>query len=340
MLVVSFSFQLRAIQLDTLGNPIITEIDTTICYGAWFEIYSEPGIYIDTFIINPTCDSIRILNLSFHEQNEATTAYTCDSEDQGIYYVIHIDQNGCDSLVIHEPFPEPSENLVQTYTFCEGEIFVTDEGLEIDSSGSYEVVISEVGPCQSTLTYIVTFLPLGPPVSDTICTNEDYTPGTYDLTGPGCSEGLTLVVLPIVDEEYSSVEFCLGDTIQWNNQLLTESGIYENVETSTDGCTTDKIELTELPAADCVSSLDKLEASSQFYLYPNPVSSTLHLKSNLSDNRQKEIRIFDALGQLVSTTVTEQNGVQVSTDDLLTGSYSIRVKLEGGKTQILRFIKQ
>ncbi|MEP6645590.1 MAG: hypothetical protein ABJC12_00755, partial [Saprospiraceae bacterium] len=59
---------------------IVSEINQTICEGEQFEGYTTQGMYIDTFITNGGCDSVRTLHLSV-----ASCPAACGSSTTGIF---------------------------------------------------------------------------------------------------------------------------------------------------------------------------------------------------------------------------------------------------------------
>ena len=57
-------YGLSPVELCLFVDTIFTTIDTTICAGELFEGYGMTGIFIDTFLLDNGCDSIRIIHLA------------------------------------------------------------------------------------------------------------------------------------------------------------------------------------------------------------------------------------------------------------------------------------
>ncbi|WP_299334410.1 T9SS type A sorting domain-containing protein [uncultured Psychroserpens sp.] len=86
-------------------------------------------------------------------------------------------------------------------------------------------------------------------------------------------------------------------------------------------------------------SVDDLEASSSFSLYPNPTNSVLHIElTNSASGLQYEV--FDILGkQIISKSLDTNSPSQIDVSDWNSGLYLIRIS-NGDKAETKRFIKQ
>ena len=87
-----------------------------------------------------------------------------------------------------------------------------------------------------------------------------------------------------------------------------------------------------------VISIDNRTANIQFSLYPNPVSNYFNLDLNGSEGTAS---LYSIEGKLISTNTfnSSEKTIQISTDKLPSGIYSLVIVSEGS-TQIIKVIKQ
>lgn len=74
---------------------------------------------------------------------------------------------------------------------------------------------------------------------------------------------------------------------------------------------------------------EQLAAAMEMQLYPNPAKDRITLQFDSYNTGKKHIRICDALGQLVKETSTADNITEVSTFELNSGIYFVRVTVQG-----------
>ncbi len=80
-------------------------------------------------------------------------------------------------------------------------------------------------------------------------------------------------------------------------------------------------------------------APAKIEVFPNPATDILMVQSNLLADPNAEILIFDALGQLVQTSLADgKNGSSVDVSQLQAGFYTLQIKA-GAQTNVVRFYK-
>ena len=162
----NFRIYRRALHEDEITAMChITEVSMTICEGDEYHGYDVSGIYVDNFISEDGCDSIRLLNLDVYpNHNVFLEAVICLGEEfegyfqTGTYEDAFLTEEGCDSIrVLSLTVEEPSEHLLAK-TICRGASFAgyTETGVYIDS-------FSSTMPCDSIrildLTVTGVFIP-------------------------------------------------------------------------------------------------------------------------------------------------------------------------------------
>ncbi len=89
-----------------------------------------------------------------------------------------------------------------------------------------------------------------------------------------------------------------------------------------------------------VSDICKNKTEFEFDIFPNPATSILSIKSDNSDEMNKEITITDAIGKVVlKTQINDLNASQININELSEGVYFISV-ISGDKKMVKKFVKQ
>lgn len=338
MWILICGLQLSASAVDTLTTPITIAIDTTICSGGDYEGYFQEGTHIDTFLTDSGCDSIRTLNLGFHEPIRINRD-TCIIEGNpipGIFETVFIDENGCDAILTYIVTVIPAA-VVTNVSLCEGESFVLPDGTVIDSSGQYTIVAS--GDCMSAEILNVTFLPYVEATQDTICANSDFEAGTYNLPGVGCGGDLMLLVLPVPDNILIREEICEGDTVVVNGIPYSEAGTFGTALTADNGCTyIETIDINVIPLSECLDAVDQLDKNIKMVVYPNPVSTILSIDLDSKGEALKDVTIYNEQGQIIKSL--KATGLHINVEDLSAGLYYLEVNLGDSYRPMVKFIKQ
>jgi len=269
-----------------INDTIESFIATSICEGEQYEGYSETGIYIDSFVSQSGCDSVRTLDLVLNNNDFTNeTVEICFNETYQGYSIAgsYIDtfQNilGCDSIRwLNLSVLKPEIEL--DVTICEGE-----EYLGYTLSGSYDQILPGSGnSCDTSFHLTLSVLQeIFTSISLTICEGSDYMGytssgayiDTFQFSG-GC-DSIRLLELFIASEIITGLatEICMGD----NFQGYTESGFYTDTFQSVWGCDSIwNLDLTVTPVESIVEiqlcSGGQFENYDQAGLYTDTIPST------------------------------------------------------------------
>ena len=206
----------------------------------------------------------------------------------------------------------PNPEITVSGENCEGEIqtldlgsnytsilWTTDEtttSIEVTNSGEYGVTVAN-GTCLGSTTVQVDFIAITIP-SITVNTN------TMFCDQSGVSYQWYLNGQPIANA---------------NGQFYTatQSGFY-SVEIQTQGCTAQSSILNFI-----YQSIDDIE-SDLISVYPNPTSGHFSIRSNM--NGIAYIQLFDAKGDLVYSTSSSSNLVEINVSQFASGLYQLVIQ--------------
>lgn len=245
--------------LDTLQ----TVVNRTICDGESIAFNGEArttsGTYRDTLQAANGCDQFVILNLTVlgtsaavvNEQICAGETYLFNNQaltSTGRYEAAFQSSNGCDSLVVLDL--EVTEMLQTTInqTICEGSSYLF-EGQELASPGTFQATLTSFKGCDSLITLNLQVSDrFETELNEQICEGDQFdfnnqsltTSGVYEETfvaTNGCDSlvRLNLVVGTPVSSQIQQ-EICRGDSYVFNNQFLTEEGVYLDTLNTVNGC--------------------------------------------------------------------------------------------------------
>ncbi len=201
------------IQLNLFYNvPYTTITQAAICSGESFvfngNLYSSGGVYVETIHPASGCDSNFILALTvFPGYYQDQTAYLCAGDTlewqgniltaAGIYYDSLQSINGCDSVVmINLDVQSPYQTQLEA-SICAGESF-NFNGTLLTETGVYTDSLQTVNGCDSNLVLTLTVFP------------EYYQTQTASV--------------------------CMGDSLEWQGEILTETGVFYDTLLSMTGC--------------------------------------------------------------------------------------------------------
>lgn len=241
--------------LDLTVNPTVKEEEyATICEGDSYpwrgNTYRETDSYYDFFTTEKGCDSAYVLHLTvlptyFHKDKD----YICGGENyvwQGEIYTeagtytktLQATIGGCDSIVELTLGVADNYYFEEEYSTCEGSVY-SWHNREIKETGVYWDSLLSVYGCDSIYKLTITFNPTYHFVTrDTICQGQTYPwrDSLYAIEGVYYDQlatihecdslyELRLTVLPVY-HVYDTIVFCHGESVEWNQLVLTEEGTY------------------------------------------------------------------------------------------------------------------
>jgi hypothetical protein len=345
----------NAVEIDVLPVSTYT-LTQIICFGDSLDGYNATGTYTDTFTSVSGCDSIRFLNLTVRAADMDTLYQTiCNGtsylgyNQTGIYTNHFTDQNGCDSArtlnltvsafitsnlsaVICPDTNYYGHDATGTYvdTFSTGggcdsirtlnltvltasalDTTIMLSGCEGDTlngytaSGNYVTHLTSVGGCDSIVTFQVTLYPVTPtPVimqfGDTLVTAPGY---TYQWFQNGLPVGSDTSIL-----------------------IINSSGTYTVFISAGSECGS-----TSAPFQAHGAGIQNIAQQVLFNVFPNPSAGIFNVSiENAVSQQPLELRIYDALGQLImQTAVLVEKGkyiIPLNISNQPRGIYLVRAK--------------
>ena len=204
------------VYLELTVNPSYNQtFDTTVCdHFVWNDVtYTESDVLTYTYILATGCDSTVTYNLTVNP-----------------IYNITIDTTVCDQFVWNDVTYTESALLSHTYTLpttCDSTVNIN---LTVNHSVTENLTLTV---CQSELPYTWRDKSFG---TETTVGEHQF---TYEMvTAQGCDSivNLTLIVNPNNEYYDNPVSFCEGGSYTWNNQVITESGLYTDTVDNEFGC--------------------------------------------------------------------------------------------------------
>jgi len=117
----------------------------------------------------------------------------------------------------------------------------------------------------------------------------------------------------------------------WENHEYTESGVYTQTYTTTEGC--DSILVLQLHTIPDTTGICLTKRNS-IYVYPNPTSGIIHVDGDMVE----QINVYDATGRLCASH-SGSNETDLFAN-LPAGNYLMKVRLLDGTEASLRVIRQ
>ena len=249
--------------------------DATICANETYvfdgDSLDQAGTYTAIFTGANGCDSTVVLTLNvLPVQTSSLDATTCagtdyvfngDSLDQsGVYTATLTSLNGCDSIVTLHLTVLPTHDSTITAVTCANEPYLF-HGQVLTVAGSYPFVVEGSNGCDSTVTLVLTVLPVAQTtIAASVCAGETYeyagdtltASGTYAYIFPalnGCDSTITiqLTVRPLLSS-LTTVTLCQGLSFVFDGDTLTTAGIYTATIPGTNGCdSTATLDLSFVP---------------------------------------------------------------------------------------------
>jgi gliding motility-associated-like protein len=240
-----------------------SSVNADICNGDTYDflgrILNVSGTYLDTIRNYQGCDSVVTLNLAVNPVQETILDVTiCEGEiysfigealtTTGNYTRVLSTYLNCDSTVYLTLTVLPRSFSTINTEICEG-IFFDFNGFSYGNTGIYFDTLTNFLGCDSIITLDLNVLPrqrVG--IEGFICDNEgyDFNGVVYNQSGNfvdtlpdinGCDSIITLslTVYPTYVLSVSD-SFCTGEIYPFDNELLTQGGIYNATLRSQFGC--------------------------------------------------------------------------------------------------------
>lgn len=238
-------------------------IEETICGGESFEIeensFTEAGAYQVNLTSSEGCDSTINLTLNVLENSSSSIeAFICPGTDvdigeesfdaTGMYEVVLMAANGCDSIVSLDLVVLESSATSATDVICPGEVYEIGDAT-FSMPGTYQVTLVALNGCDSLVNLTLeAATPAEGDFTDQICEGGTYSIGGQVLDAPGLYEviltaangcdsilNLTLVESQVLNEEVVAT-VCDGESFPVGEMMFSEAGTYEVMLQSQFGC--------------------------------------------------------------------------------------------------------
>ena len=309
--------------------PVSTfEQTITICQGESYpvgtSIYNTSGVYTDVLTNSNGCDSTVTTNLFVETINISNTSVSiCGGDtynfngsiynESGTYIATLTGASGCDSLATLFLTVLPSPTSSESVTICSGQSY-SFGSQTLTTSGTYQELYTAANGCDSIRTLYLTVNPiLDNDVMATICQGQSYAFGSQQLssagvytenytTAQGCDSLVTLYLF--VDDPVSfntDTTLCLGETLIFGTQSISESGIYTEVFDDPLGC--DSIVTIEVAFIDCQGPFE----ISNIVTPNNDGQNDTWKISDYTQISGCTVTIYNRWGQPVYTTKDYQN---------------------------------
>ena len=222
-------------------------------------VYTNSGVYQQTFTAANGCDSVVTLNLTINRTvTKQISAVACNSytwnestyTTSGEYQQTFTAANGCDSVVTLNLTINRSKDTTIYATACNS---YTWNDSTYTTTGVYQQTLTASNNCDSTVTLHLTVnYSVTVPLTSQVCAGTRYqengfdtlftTPGTYVLTNYATSQygcdsttNLTLTVNPTYNYSINTM-ICAGATYMFNGEPLTTAGTHVANLHTVSGC--------------------------------------------------------------------------------------------------------
>jgi hypothetical protein len=279
-----------------------TYVDTLSCTGSFTfngETYTASGSYVQAYTNAAGCDSSFYLTVAVGSSSSSSiTASACDFyqsgqayyQASGVYTEYYINTTGCDSVVTLDLTIEPSASDYLEFTDCDTVVFA---GNTYTSSGLISLYYTAANGCDSIVTLNINIIATDTSVvlSGSELTSQAF--GQVDLqwvTCPGYDPIPGATQTTFTPEESGSYAV-----------IMVEAGCAD-----TSGCHT--VIITGLA--------DQAFAAGAIKVFPNPAEDKLNIQLPDELSGISEVRLYDAIGQLVTNRAIGPGGSHNATIDV------------------------
>ncbi|MES2616368.1 MAG: gliding motility-associated C-terminal domain-containing protein [Bacteroidota bacterium] len=288
-------------------------------YSIGKRIYTQAGVFKDTFVNYRGCDSIVSTTLVvkpislFTQTIEICTGQFFDVgtkryNTSGTYSDTFVNHQGCDSVVTTQLEVKPNSYFSQAFVVCPGQS-VTAAGKTYTVPGNYKDTLINYRGCDSIISTQFAFYPLSATVQNiSKCFGTSYTIGihTYNATGVyrdtltgyrGCdSVVITALDIKAQNTQIRAVEICPNDSFSMGNKTYTKQGIYSDTFKSYLGC--DSIIALQLTVKTTGSFLNSVQiCKGQYYQFGNKAYTLAGTYLDTFEN-------YNGCDSVVTTTLT------------------------------------
>jgi gliding motility-associated-like protein len=251
------TIQLTALRKDT------TYLYDTICSGTSYvwngTNRTMSGIYRDTLVNNVGCDSFLVLNLLVKRTDTVQVYDTlCNNLPKtfngqnltlaGVYRDTFMNAVGCYSHIFYHFIPRPVYETPLSRVICANDSSLF-RGKYRKLAGVYYDTLKTIRNCDSVLKLTLTINTLDTNrQTQSICRGKSYnfysqvltSAGTYShkLTNRNGCDSLILMTISVIDSSTYSFSrmLCSGQSFNFNNQILTQAGVYRDTFSNYLGC--------------------------------------------------------------------------------------------------------
>ncbi len=252
-------------------DTVVTNLTEQLCVGEVYDFgaqqLTQDGNYQEVLTTSSGCDSVVNLQLTFVDEiRDTLNVQICVGESfslgsqsynqTGSYEETFTSSLGCDSVVTLLLVVNDQLETTLNETICSGQSysFFTQT---LTTAGSYTHTLTSQAGCDSVITLeLEVKSEITQDLVIDLCPGESYffndqelsLPGTYTgiYTSQGGCDSIVNLLLSFIDinETFTSVSLCEGETYPFGNELLDSTGTYRDTLISALGC--DSISIVDL----------------------------------------------------------------------------------------------
>ena len=293
------------------------------------------------------CSAEKIVNLTILPISEtpitenicAGESFTFNNQNlttAGIYRDTMTAVNGCDSfLVLTLNVIDEMETTI-SQDICSGDSYTFD-GQTLTTTGTYRDTMTAIGGCDSIIILTLGVIdPIEISLSEEICQGNTYTfnnqtlntAGTYRDTmsaASGCDSIITLT-LSTLDTVQTNIrqDICAGENFTFNNQDLSEAGIYRDTMTAANGCdsfvvlTLNILNISETPINQDICNGDSFTFDNQSLTVAGTYRDTMTAANGCDSIIILSLNVLDTIQIPISQEICEGDSYTFNNQNLTT----------------------